>query len=402
MDRKKLTMFLILLVCLPMMSTDIITPILPSLSRHFDATISETNLIFTYYMIGYSLSMLIGGALSDMLGRRKVLLLSLWIYCIASFLIMLCNSLYIFILLRFFQGLGGGSGTVIGRLIVKDYYDEKNQVDMLINLSLWMAISPGLAPQIGAILSNLFNWHAIFCIIFILGSYILYLTYSFLIETKSSDQTQTINPLLSFPRSFIQVFLNKKFLGYMLLISFTWCIYFTFLSLSSFIFQHQFQFSENYYALLIGFITLWYLLSSLFAKRLNRKQINLDKLILIGIVLCSIPMLLFISAWYYKISYFMILSILLIRTGIAFLMPSAQAAAMQVASHSNIGWSMGCLFFMEFLLGSIFVYFAGIFEDIYLGLGMVLIMVFSSIMLWIGLLFTVNTISHKFSLLRRG
>ena len=384
MSNRKLMLFLILLVCMPMMSTDIFVPVLPKITQFYRTNVATISFILSFYMIGYAFSVLLSGILSDLYGRKRVLQYALWIYCISSFLIVICHNFYLLVVLRFFQGLGGGSGTVIGRLIVKDHFDAQKQVDILITLSLWMAISPGLSPQLGVLITKFFNWHMIFFVTFLLGAYILYLAHFFLMETKNTTKPSS-NPLMKFPHSFVQVFMNRKFMGYTLLISFTWCLYFTFISLSSFTFQRRFNFSEHEYATLIGFVTACYLLSSLLAKYLNKRNVDVNKIILYGVILCSAPMLIFSLAWYYKIPSMMILAIFLIRAGIAFLMPTAQAVAMHVSSNVNIGWNMGCLFFIEFILGSLFVYFAGIFEDIDLGLGMVMIMIFSSIMLWVGL-----------------
>ena len=66
-------------------------------------------------------------------------------------------------------------------------------------------------------------------------------------------------------------------------------------------------------------------------------------------------------------------------------MPTAQVGAMRYHS-TNTGWYMGCLFFVEFLLGSVTLYLAGFLEMYQIGAGMVASVVISIVLLIPGLL----------------
>ena len=67
MNTRLLPVFLILLVCLPLLSTDIFIPALPTIARQYQTTAHSVNLTLTFYMMGFALSVLFSGSLSDWL-----------------------------------------------------------------------------------------------------------------------------------------------------------------------------------------------------------------------------------------------------------------------------------------------------------------------------------------------
>lgn len=118
MNDRILKLLLILLVCIPMSSTDIFIPALPVMVSELHTNLATIGLVLSSYMVGLSISMLTTGTLSDMYGRRKILIYTILIYTLTCFLMIFCKNIYLLIFLRFFQGIGGGSGTVVCRLII--------------------------------------------------------------------------------------------------------------------------------------------------------------------------------------------------------------------------------------------------------------------------------------------
>ena len=100
MNEKLLKLLLILLVCIPMASTDIFVPTLPVMVSELHTNLTTISLVLSSYMVGFSLSMLTTGTLSDMYGRRKVLIYTILLYIISCILIMFCNNIYLLIFLN--------------------------------------------------------------------------------------------------------------------------------------------------------------------------------------------------------------------------------------------------------------------------------------------------------------
>jgi DHA1 family bicyclomycin/chloramphenicol resistance-like MFS transporter len=340
------------------------------------------NLSFTFYLIGIGISMLIFGFSSDSIGRKKSLIISIFIYSFFSLLLCFSENIYYFVIYRFFQGIGGGAGTVIGRLILKDYFDKKNQINIMSSLSIGQAIAPAIAPNLGTIIANFFNWRYTFFFSFILGLLVLFLTIFFLKETLDKKNIVKYNPLNNIKLFIIEPFYNFKFLGCIGLISFSWAAYFTFISVSSIWFLNGFQYNKESYSILISVISIGYFSGTLLFKKLSKK-LNPDYIIKLGISIFAFFSLIFLVGYLIDNEYIIILSIFFIRFGIGGIMPISQVEAMN-SGVENVGWSMGMLFCIEFIIGGIYVYVFGYLESFNLGFGNLLCFFISSVLLYLS------------------
>jgi DHA1 family bicyclomycin/chloramphenicol resistance-like MFS transporter len=374
-----------------MTSTDIIVPALPLMVSELKTNISTIELVISAYMLGFSISMLTTGTLSDIYGRRVVLIYTMLIYILACLLIAFCHNILVLVILRFFQGLGGGSGTVVGRLIIKDYFPQNKQINMMSTLSTGMALAPAVAPQIGALCSKYLNWQSCFFITFMLGCFILWILIFKFKETNLN--LSVINPIKQLPKSFILAFNSKEFIGFTLLIGFAWCAYFNFIGSSSFLFQNVYLFSANQYALVIGVVTIGYLLGTSFTRVLNSRHYTIKSTIKIGVASCCGGGIFFLIAYLQSYISLLIAAMFIIRFGIGLIMPSSQVGAMQFHP-TNTGWYMGCLFFVEFILGGGTLYLAGFLELIKIGLGMT-VSILSSITVLLFGFYLVRNINHE-------
>ena len=382
MNNTLLKFLLFLLVCIPMASTDIFVPALPDMVKELNTNSATMSLILSCYMIGFSISMLTSGTLSDIYGRRKILIYTLSLYTIVCLLIALSKNIYFIIGLRFLQGVGGGSGFVVGRLILKDYFTEHDQFNMMSALSTSLAITPAIAPQVGVLCIKYTNWQSCFLISFLFGVFILYILLCKFKETNNS-LTNT-NLIKQLPLSFINTFKNKTFLGYSLIVSFAWCAYFNFIGLSSFLFQNKYGYSVANYAFVLGFVTMGYLIGTTATKWLYRRRYTLNNIIRIGVYMCCANVIVLTIGYIINIPFVVILGMMLIRIGIGLIMPTAQLGAMRTYD-KNTGWHMGCLYFTEFTLGGSTVYLASIVDKTHVGAGMVGIIFISVILLFCGL-----------------
>ena len=85
------------------------------------------------YMVGIACSQLIMGPLSDKFGRRPVLLAGLGLMVAASVGCIFAETLPQLIAARFLQALGGATGMVVSRAIIRDLY-SRDRVGAMISL----------------------------------------------------------------------------------------------------------------------------------------------------------------------------------------------------------------------------------------------------------------------------
>src|SRR5499426_1021351 len=99
-----------------------LVPALPVLAATFGSDIQVAQMTVSLYMVGIACSQLIMGPLSDKFGRRPVLLAGLFLMVAASVGCSLAQTLPQLIAARFLQALGGASGMVISRAIIRDLF----------------------------------------------------------------------------------------------------------------------------------------------------------------------------------------------------------------------------------------------------------------------------------------
>src|SRR4051794_25376638 len=129
-----------------------LVPVLPVLAKNFDGPISLAQMTVSLYMVGIACSQLIMGPLSDKFGRRPVLLGGISLMVAASAACMFAESLPQLIAARFFQALGGASGMVVSRAIIRDIY-ARDQISAKISLVIAvMMVAQMLSPLTGGLL----------------------------------------------------------------------------------------------------------------------------------------------------------------------------------------------------------------------------------------------------------
>ncbi|UVE68165.1 multidrug effflux MFS transporter [Burkholderia pyrrocinia] len=260
---------LMLVVCLPRVTIDAYLPSLPAMADALHGTDAQLQLTLTLYMVGYALSMLVSGPLSDRYGRRPVLVGGLCVYAIASIACALSTSIPAIITARIFQALGGCSGTVIGRVIVRERFPTAMQATMLGRISAGMALSPVIAPLAGSAVAEWLGWRGVFGWLAAGGILATAMVLRYLPETREYDARQV--PGRGLLRTYAGLLREHRFLRYSLAISFAYCTYYPFIAESSTLFQRQMGVSGPVYAAIFGLTVLGYLIgSSVFARTSGR------------------------------------------------------------------------------------------------------------------------------------
>jgi MFS transporter, DHA1 family, multidrug resistance protein len=142
-----------------------LVPALPEIARVFVRDISVAQMTVSLYMVGIALSQMIMGPLSDRFGRRPVLLAGLGLMVVASAGCIFAETLPQLIAARFLQALGGASGMVVSRAIIRDLYSRDRIAAMISLVIAVMMIAQMLSPLTGGLLETAFGWRTIFYII---------------------------------------------------------------------------------------------------------------------------------------------------------------------------------------------------------------------------------------------
>lgn len=149
------------LIAIGPLSLDAYLPAMPAMAETFGVPIVALNNTISVYLVGYGISQFLGGTFSDQIGRKRIGLIGLSVFIVASVLLAFAKSIEQAQWLRFLQALGGGFSTVICMAIVRDVYPIAELGKRMAMMTLIMLASPVIAPTIGALLLN-FGWPSIF------------------------------------------------------------------------------------------------------------------------------------------------------------------------------------------------------------------------------------------------
>lgn len=155
------------LVCL--MSGPIYLSALPELSQVFEVSSSWVNFTMTIYFIGVVIGTIISGPLSERVGRKKTLIISLLLYSLSSLLCGLSESITWFFVGRLLQGIGSSGGPIISLALVADRFEGHDYHKIVSYVLIMGALSIGGAPIMGSLFLHFFEWRVIFYVLAVLG-----------------------------------------------------------------------------------------------------------------------------------------------------------------------------------------------------------------------------------------
>jgi MFS transporter, DHA1 family, multidrug resistance protein len=367
-DRKLITL-LTLLLLIAGMSTDIYIPSLPKMTTDFGTTANVSSFTISIFIITCAISGLIAAAIGDKFGRRNVILYSSIVYIISAFAIAISPNVTFMIIFRGIQGATTGFTLIVTRQVIKDLYNEKEQVNKNSILFTAYVLSPAIAPILGSLIANFISWHA--CFIFTaIAQIILHIQFYKHFEETIPKKKPLPHPI-TYLGSFSTFFMTKDFNACVLISSFAFSGYFAFLTISSFIFIDNYGFTSIGYSCIFIFLAAVYLLGNYMMRHLNQKDMPKPAIIFYGCLLNFIGAL-FLLISILKLNAFLsaaalIIGALLMRFGLGFMLALVQVMAMN-RFKKNGGQALGALTFIQSGMASLAAMWASGFSNHILGL----------------------------------
>ncbi|MGO2113193.1 MAG: multidrug effflux MFS transporter, partial [Pseudoclavibacter sp.] len=243
------------------MSMDFYLPGMPRLADELGASDTLAQATMATCMVGLALGQLVVGPWSDRVGRRGPLLLGVAIFAVASAACAFAPNIEALLAIRFVQGVGGAAGLVVARAIVRDLYRGAAAARTFSRLVLVISISPILAPILGGALLAVTDWRGLFIILGVVGALLFVLALLVVPDTLDASKRER-GGARSLGRQVSTVLGNRQFVLLVLAIGVNQGLLFSFIQMSPLVFQRDFGFDEQTFALVFAANSLGMLIAS--------------------------------------------------------------------------------------------------------------------------------------------
>lgn len=362
LNPKRLALLLAALIATAPFAIDTYLPAIPAMADDFGATTHAVEVSISTFLIGFALGQLIGGPVSDRIGRRPIALTGLIIYIITSAIITSVESSTALNVMRFIQAIGGGFALVVVGASVRDLYDGKEAARMFALIAVIMMIAPLVAPTVGSVLLVWFNWQAIFVLLAIYGSVMLFVVWFKMPET-TKYRPRYAGPARRIWWTYLGVLRTRKAVGFMLTHTGASAVMFSFLTDSPFMYIDFFGVSPAVFPYLFGcnvvVIVICNRLNNPLLRRLECHQILM---IGAGIQLASVIGLFFAINVFEPTLYSVVPLVMLSVGMIGLTAPNATASFMQYFPHIG-GTATALMGTIQFATGAVAGMLIGHFHD---------------------------------------
>ncbi|MGA9319273.1 MAG: MFS transporter [Nitrososphaeraceae archaeon] len=157
----KLLVILSSIATMVMYVETMLIPAIPDLINDFNVSYGTSSWILTTYLISGAVATPIVGKLSDVYGKKKVLLLVMLIYAIGVSFAGFASNIYTLLLVRAIQGIGMGMFPIAFGIIRDQFPREKISIGQGI-ISSMFAAGAAVGLSAGALIVENFGWQATF------------------------------------------------------------------------------------------------------------------------------------------------------------------------------------------------------------------------------------------------
>ncbi|HED34719.1 MAG TPA: Bcr/CflA family efflux MFS transporter [Gammaproteobacteria bacterium] len=333
-------------------SIDTYLPSFLSIEAEYSVNRALLSQTIAWYMVATALSTLFWGPLSDRLGRKKVILLTLVLYVVASLGCALAANYSEFLSARVLQGIAASGGLVTGRAIIRDSHNSERSHRAMSYVLMLFALAPAIAPIIGGWLHDVYGWRSIFYFLSSYGFIMLLVSGLFLNETLEKNRRKSFHPLYVM-RVYARTLLNVEFLLLVLSLGVSFAGLFIYIAGSPTLMFELLGLQSDEFAVLFVPMTAGIIAGSYFSGKL---AVNWSKRKIINLAFCIMLMAVVINMVQVSLVqvnlFFVIAPIVIYASGVAISMPAFGILAIDQFPH-NKGAASAVQSFVQIIMSAL-------------------------------------------------
>ncbi|MDG9671281.1 multidrug effflux MFS transporter [Hahella sp. CR1] len=345
-SHSRIAFILAMAVALGPFAIDTYLPAFPDIAKAIGADIHDVSLSISVYILGLAIGQLIGGPLSDRLGRSRIMLTGLAVFLFSCLMLSQSESLASLLIWRFTQAFGGGWCAVSVPAIIRDRTEGQETAKLFSLIGLIMIAAPAIAPTLGSTILAFADWRWIFLFLALYtGVVIVTLWFSLFADAPPHSPPPKRNVLADY----LEILKNTAALRFIFIQSLGFSVMLTFLTHASFIYQEWFGLSEFAFSLLFaGNIAVMALMSM--ANRALLTWVESAQLLRLAVWLQTFGVILLIAIVFFYPSLYLFAPALMLSVGsLGAAMPNGSACFIQFFK-SNSGTASALMGALQFTI----------------------------------------------------
>jgi DHA2 family multidrug resistance protein len=187
-QRALVTVAVILAMLMQVLDTTIANVALPRMQANLGATRDTVSWVLTSYIVASAIAIPITGWLAEQIGRKRLFVLSVIAFTIASLLCAAAQNLIEMVAFRALQGVAGAFLVPLAQAVMFDINPPEKHGRAMALFGAGVMVGPILGPVLGGWLTDSYNWRWVFLINLPVGALALALMLRFMPATPRTRQ----------------------------------------------------------------------------------------------------------------------------------------------------------------------------------------------------------------------
>jgi DHA2 family multidrug resistance protein len=164
------------------LDTTVVNVSLPHIAGSLSATVDESTWALTSYLVANAVILPMTGWLANYFGRKKLLMISVSGFTVASFLCGFAPNLKFLVIFRIIQGACGGGLQPLSQAVMLEAFPPEDRGKAMAFWGLGIVVAPMLGPVLGGWLTDSYSWRWVFYINIPVGILALIMTKLFIFD----------------------------------------------------------------------------------------------------------------------------------------------------------------------------------------------------------------------------